>query len=235
MSITATPRPIPRSTAPASWLVTDGQLVVGPVTTDLLLRGITHMRIPPDALVKQPGWPEWRSVRNIREAARPQTPPRPEPSTLLSAATDFGELILLGLHDAVERTWAGVGVAYRDREPHIGFVASAVHGLSPDLLLGLALKHHDPAMEGARDGRFLIGGPSASATHRVVADRLGGAGVVRGVLVVPIRWQERLIATLELGRFDHEFRAADLGAAEEVSRAIGARVQETFEQRRTAT
>ncbi len=211
-----------------SWLVTDGQRVVGPVPTDLVLRGLLHRRVPSDALVKQPAWREWRRLREVREFS-------PVSSDhlaieVLDEAGDFGESCHLALISAMSRTRASTGVVYRNAEPHIGMMATAEKGLSPDLVLGLVLPPRDPVVRHATMGGVIVGSPRAGTLHRLMADRIGGADTLRGVMMLPVRWDGLLVAMLELGRYDHEFRAVDLGAADELARGVAARVARHFDE-----
>lgn len=51
----------------ASYYVTTGDQTVGPVTRELLLRGIEAGRVPNTALVWCEGWKRWRSAERVRE------------------------------------------------------------------------------------------------------------------------------------------------------------------------
>jgi len=51
------------------WLVSNGKVTVGPVATDLLLRGVMHGRVPSTSWVRQTGWRSWREVGKIREVS----------------------------------------------------------------------------------------------------------------------------------------------------------------------
>ena len=64
-----------------------------------------------------------------------------------------------------------------------------------------------------------------------MAERLGGPAGLRGVMMIPVRWHGRLLATVELARMDHEFRGSDVGLAEEIARGVGQRVQKMFDSR----
>src|SRR5438105_385389 len=63
-------RALSKSEEGALWYVTNGEAVVGPVATDLLLRGITSARIPNDCMVAQENWGSWRALHQIRELSR---------------------------------------------------------------------------------------------------------------------------------------------------------------------
>ncbi|HKO92506.1 MAG TPA: hypothetical protein VJU61_15200, partial [Polyangiaceae bacterium] len=50
-----------RVTSDASnWYVTNGSAVVGPVNTNLLLRGIAHGKVGRECFVAQHNWSNWR-------------------------------------------------------------------------------------------------------------------------------------------------------------------------------
>lgn len=225
--VNAAPRP--REKSPPGWLVASGRLVVGPVSTEQLLRGLVHEKIPSGAYVAQPGWSDWRPIDKIRETASLRATGRPAVAGIADAA-DFGEACLLAMDSAARTVQADAAIVYRDREPYVGFMASAVRGVSPDLVLGLCLPKRDPSMIYAERGRTLAGAPSASVAHACVAGRLGG-GAVRGVLMTPVRWEGRLIAVIELARFDREFRVGDIGVVDDVAKALVARVDGAFSQR----
>src|SRR2546423_1895872 len=101
------------------WYVSNGQTVVGPVDTDLLLRGITSARIPGDSMVLQESWACWRDISQTREHSRLQRSfswaagPRASaevPDELVRRARDAGEALLLAMHAAVVATRAAAGL-----------------------------------------------------------------------------------------------------------------------------
>jgi hypothetical protein len=53
------------------WFVTNGVLAVGPVTFELLLRGVAHGRIGPTSFVRHESWQIWRRLDEL-EALSPQ-------------------------------------------------------------------------------------------------------------------------------------------------------------------
>src|SRR5688572_2486903 len=59
-------RSTPWKAAP-NWYVTNGQAVVGPVNTNLLLRGIAQGRVERECYVAQHSWSNWREQKYIRE------------------------------------------------------------------------------------------------------------------------------------------------------------------------
>jgi hypothetical protein len=204
------------------WLVSNGRTTVGPVHTDLLLRGVMHGRVPRDSWVKQPEWPAWRELTKIREVSAldrmlewrfddlPLRGLALRDCDWLRLASDSGELLLLALHAAAHATSATVGLVHRLREPLGLLTTSCVFEAAPDRL-GQVLAWDDPAVRLGRTGQGRVlgagdpDGPAAlsSASSR----RLGGA--LQGLAVFPVLVRGELHALLELGRSDHPFRASD--------------------------
>jgi hypothetical protein len=64
------------------WYVAVGDTSVGPVETDLVIRGIEHRRIPPDALVCEVGATSWSALASVEPfhaaVVRSYPPPPPE-------------------------------------------------------------------------------------------------------------------------------------------------------------
>jgi hypothetical protein len=205
----STPRP------DDAWYVTNGHQVVGPVGTDLLLRGVLARRVTDDCMVKQPAWTSWRGLRQIREIARLERPaewdreaaavPRAARELLRSPA-DLGEGLLVALEVAASATGAEVGLAHRRRA--LWFVTSVARGSAVLGELGQVVRSCDPALEAARAGYVVGGAPGGGAAERAIACRLGveSGG---GVLMAPFLQGGRLLAVIELGRCDHAFRRED--------------------------
>ena len=53
--------------APDEWYVTDGATAIGPVGLELLSRGITAGKVPPDAFVRHGSWSNWRRLSDLEE------------------------------------------------------------------------------------------------------------------------------------------------------------------------
>src|SRR5712671_2124204 len=93
------------------WYVTNGEALVGPVETSLLLRGITNARIPEGCMVAQANWPSWRFFEETREnsllerafiwAADTGEVCPGLPREAVRNAQDVGEALLLAMHAAV--------------------------------------------------------------------------------------------------------------------------------------
>jgi len=221
---------------PPAWLVTNGRVTVGPVHTELLLRGVMHGRVPSDSMVRQVGWQHFRPLAQIREVCALQrslerTVGEPSPKTsrfqegalTVAEAADVGEVLLLALHAAATATSATIGLAHRLREPLLLPTTSCVFE-APLESLGQVLPWFDPAFALARSGELVLGAADAGTVERAIAKRLSGEQPLVGVAMLPITVEGELCAMLELGRSDHTFRASD--AAELAD--FGVRVGETI-------
>jgi hypothetical protein len=195
--------------------VTNGELTVGPVRTDLLLRGVEHGRVPEDCWVRESRWSEWRSLDQVREiralkqgrsyGADRQT----DYSVFLTGASDPSEVLLFSLSAAMSLTGATAGLTYRARRAFGPPVASYCQGPGMSEVLGLALDGSDAVLDIARRGRVLMGTPATGFAERQIAHRLSVGRAFAGVALVPIVSGRHLVAMMELGRVDHPFRDAD--------------------------
>jgi len=221
------------STGP--WYVTDGQGVVGPVDTDLLLRGITSARIPESCMVTQASWTSWRHLHEIREVSRGWIDPPPAwkadhlgqsdvPEDLVSQARDAGEALLLAMHAAVTATRATAALVHRYREPFVGLVTSCAHGPGGEAQLGQVVPRFDPVLAAARMGRGVLGRPLGGELQRCVARRFDGCGrELEGVAMVPVFDGTRLLAMIEIVRADHPFRSEDRHILQRIARIVSVR------------
>lgn len=203
------------------WLVSNGTVTVGPVGTELLLRGVMHGKVPSTSWVRQTGWPSWREVGKIREVSAlhrvlERNVEQLEPSTLresaeaLFQAHDAGEALLIALHAAARATSATVGLAHRLREPLFLPTTTCAFGAASERL-GEVLPWFDPAFAFARTGysRLLSGSGSAGSLEHASSTRLSPSEPLQGLALLPIWVSGRLYAFFELGRSDHPFRDSD--------------------------
>jgi hypothetical protein len=198
----------PTKQPPPLWFVTNGEVTVGPVRTDLLVRGVTQQRIPNDCLVRELRWRSWRRLEQIRELAPIFTEPVFVAPDWLRPATDSGEVLLFALHAAVMLTGASAGICYRARGSSGRPVVSYTHGASGHELLGMKPSDRDPSIALALAGHGTLGEPDAGAVEMAIFDRLGVAALA-GVAMFPLTHGADLIAVFELARSDHPFRARD--------------------------
>ncbi|MES1175921.1 MAG: hypothetical protein ABUL62_16490 [Myxococcales bacterium] len=226
------------SSPPPQWLVSNGNVTVGPVGTDLLLRGVMHGRVPSTSLVRQPSWEHWREVGKIREVSalkrvleRSFDDVPLESSTLhdsaaaVAQATDLGEALLIALHAAARATSATVGLAHRVREPLLLPTTSCAFADSFEAApecLGEVLPWYDPAFTLARAGRvrLLRVSERPKGVERVLCERLSPTAPLKGVAMLPILVEGKLHAMLELGRSDRPFRASDSVALFDFSQRV---------------
>lgn len=222
-----------RSKPPPLWFVTNGDHTVGPVRTDLLLRGVAHGRIPDDCLVRELRWSHWRRLGEIREIRTlwiAQALGDPEPVATarrpivdaerwIAPASDPSEVLLFALHAAVTLTGATAGLCTRDREGRA--VVSYARGA--DSLLGIELDADDPVLALAHAGHGTIGEPDAGSVESTIFERLSIAAL-GGVAMVPLRYQGGLVAVIELGRADHPFRERDAAVLEALARSAVTRI-----------
>ena len=206
------------------WLVSNGRVTVGPVGTNLLLRGVLHGRVPSSALVRQTGWSDWREVGKIREVSalkrvleRGFDEPALELGSLqdsveaISQASDAGEALLIALHAVAQVTSATVGLAHRVRKP-LWLPTTSCAFEAPLECLGEVLPWSDPAFRYAREARgsILLGSGQGGEVERTLGKRLAPGGeLLLGVALLPIVVAGHLHAMLELGRSDHPFRTSD--------------------------
>jgi hypothetical protein len=217
------------SRPPPLWFVTNGELTVGPVRTDLLQRGVFHGRIPEDCLVRELTWRTWRRLDQIREVRAVRRQPgtdallaQPAPShatlvTELGAARDAAEVLSLALHACIETTGASFGVVHRALDGHRP-ITTCVRGVGMVGRLGAPLGE-DAAVRLARLGGLIVAPPSAGEAERAVATRLGAAPDLGGVAMVPVTIGPSLMAIIELGRVGHAFRSSDVTALEQIASA----------------
>ncbi|MES1189122.1 MAG: hypothetical protein ABUL60_35225 [Myxococcales bacterium] len=213
------------------WLVTNGETTVGPVHTELLLRGYMGGRIPLHCHVREVGWSAWRPLDGIREIGNLKR--RLERDTaplslrdalqLLPATPDVGELLTAALGLAAWVLDANAGLVHRYRSPAPTPVTSAVFGV-PAERLGEVLCATDPSYLLAQRGKSLCGAPAYGLAERLVAERLQHEAPLSTVVMAPVIAGGRLVALLELGRVGHVFRADDGDELTEFAAQVARRI-----------
>lgn len=213
------------------WLVTNGDTTVGPVHTELLLRGYLGGRIPLHCQVREVRWGSWRPLLGIREIGSMQrrldregTPLSLRDAVqLLPSTRDVGELLTAGLQLAALALDANAGLVHRYRSPLSLPVASAVFGV-PAERLGEVLPATDPSYALALRGKGLCGSPQHGLAERLLAERLQHDAPLSSVVMTPVIAAGRLVALLELGRTQHTFRVDDAGDLAEFAAQLARRI-----------
>jgi hypothetical protein len=232
MQLISQPRSIFRPQPPPLWFVTNGDLTVGPVRTNLLMRGVEFGRVPDYCHVRafRGLWRNLTSVREIAalnskvngqapseeqfvEWARPVD--RIKDDAELCHTVTWLSLIVTGAESAM----------FHYRSPGTqGLVTRSVLGPIPNDRLGYALPEDDLVLRSARLGEPVVGppyGPTEDALSMRFAASSGGVGAAA---MIPIFVERELKAMLELSRPGHAFRRSDLVRAEGiVQRAFRAR------------
>jgi hypothetical protein len=219
-----------RPQPPPLWYVTNGELTVGPVVTDLLRRGVEFGRVPEYCHVRAFRG-EWRNLMGVREIAALMSKPNikapseeqyAEWMRPVERVKDESELC----HTAAWLSLVATGAEsamfhYRTRYSR-SLVTRSVLGPMPNDMLGYALSEHDPVLQSARRGRPVVG-PPYGPTEDFLAMRFARtSGGVGAAAMIPVFDENGLVAMLELARPGHAFRRADLLRAERiVRRALG--------------
>jgi hypothetical protein len=194
------------------WVVSNGEVEIGPVRTELLVRGVRHGRVPLECRVRDATSNDWRPVEGVREVAGVLGQPGSVADFQRAAAgfrhaEDERDVLLMLLHGAVNSTRATRGLIHRLRPPIDFLVTSYAHG-GLEGSLGQVVHAQDPAYKCARNGQTLSGAPSDGLAERLVAARLGDEALA-GIVMVPVTFGTELLAMLELGREDRRFREND--------------------------
>jgi len=222
MQTQASPGSIIRIPPPPLWYVTNGEITVGPVVTNLLVRGIEAGRVPDFCEVKSTAG-RWRQLNCVREVAALYEKPKPAgPSTEqlvewgrpAERTRDEGELCHTLCWLALMVTNAENAMFhYRARFGRAMITRSVLGPMSTDRL-GYPLSEHDLVVQAARRRRAVFGppyGPTEDALAMRFANSQGGAGAVA---MIPFFNGDELTAMLELSRPGHAFRRTDLQRAE---------------------
>ena len=220
--------------ASAAWYVSNRSRIVGPVSTDLLLRGVCAGRVPEGSLVARPRWVKWRELEGIREVcalrrlqarrfvghtdwsrvtecwSREQAS---RVSLRFARAFSLDDVFQTLLSLAIEHTRAQFGLLHRSLPPHVGLVTTHASGAHLRGNLGEIIAWHDPAREIALGGGARLGDPGRNDWARASARRLSDAGEeLKSVVACPVKYDQGPRALLELGRRDHAFRREDLAS-----------------------
>lgn len=218
---------------PSLWYLTNGRNVVGPVGTDLLLRGIAQGRVPIDTYVAQSTWALWRPIDQIREVRalykKPVTDEVGKPLAEefpFAGITDDDKLLKQALKLAVEQTHADVGLLHQDMAPHVGLVTSHAYGRGMNTALARVIPWWDPAREAAQQDKVLLSPSKRHDWSKVATMRLSNGGPVQAVALVPVKVAKGHRTLIELGSFRHSFRNQDAELLNKLSGAVSLRLEQ---------
>ncbi len=227
-----TPISVFKSLPPPLWYVTNGELTVGPVATDLLRRGVEYGRVPEYCQVKAARG-TWRELLGVREIAALGTKPNAkapseeqfaEWARPVERVKDDMELCHTLTWLALIATGAESAMFHYKSKNARELVTRSVLGPLPNDQLNCGLHPEDPVLSAARDRRPVVGppyGPAEDALAKRFAATSGGVGAAA---MIPIFVQGTLTGMLELARPGHAFRRSDLVRAERIAqRAVYSR------------
>jgi hypothetical protein len=219
---------------PPLWFVSNGETTVGPVRTDLLMRGVWFGRIPEDCWVRELTWRTWRSLDQIREVRAvleaqangdlimPSAMARPSVPRLrkhFGKACAASEVLSLALGESCNVTGSAFGAVHRAWVKNGPPFTSCVRGLGMTSRLGEPVSREDPSLLLAITGGLVVAAPDSGNVERAIAKRFGHPSDLGGVAMIPITLGQHLIAVLELGRLRHAFRSSDVVQLESIGRA----------------
>lgn len=239
-----TPESLLRPIPPPLWFVSNGENAVGPVSTNLLLRGIAADRVPNDCLVRERRWRDWRALDTVREVAalrrdqvryglvhvartRYHRGGRHDIAvTLLEKklryAKDPSDAYLICLKEALRETGALVGAVHRRGASKRSFITAVVVGPGMHRRVGRTIFADDPVIGLAEGGQSLFGEPD-DLPSLIVQGRLGELAACAGVAMMPVTCAGKLVGVIELGRPDHAFRIVDARRLAKIARALSDR------------
>jgi hypothetical protein len=215
-------RPVP----PPLWYVTNGDYTVGPVLTNLLMRGVEEGRVPEYCQVRA-GRSTWRSVNHVREIAalNSKVGPRPpgedlfaEWSRPIERIKDEEELAHTVTWLSLVATGAESAMFHYRRRYSRALVTRSVLGPMSKERLGYALPEQDAVLQSARFGRPVVGPPYGPAEDALATRMASSENGVGAAAMIPFFVGENLTGMLELSRPGHAFRRADLQRAERIVR-----------------
>lgn len=213
-----TPWMSPRVLPPPLWMVTNGDVTVGPVPTRIVCSGYAQGLVSPRFYVKDTKGTSWRPVKTLRELHQAPSSPRTKSTAevLLGMSESVTDVLSLGLDVAMERTGCQDGLIHR-------FDAGRKRGVitRDERFFDAKLPNSDVFGALAHARRIALAAPREDVDARVVSSRLvGDADALLGVAMVPIVHRGHLTARFELGRVDHGFRSSDARALSEVARLV---------------
>ncbi|HVU00457.1 MAG TPA: hypothetical protein VHE30_01850 [Polyangiaceae bacterium] len=221
------------------WFVSNGEVTVGPVVTNLLKRGVAEGAIPDQCSVC-PTEGTWRGLGAVREIAAMHRRNRPRlmvPDPEEIAEVELESVLCRDRDDVYHHftrtamlVTGAESAMFHAREPGVRtLVTRAALGSISDRVLDQELPGDDLVLRSACMGRPIFGslfgtaedgffGSSFGLPGDVLAQRFESAGAdVGGAAMVPVFVGRSLRGMLELSRPGHAFRRDDLQRAERIA------------------
>lgn len=210
------------------WFVSDGQGVVGPVETSLLLRGLYAGKIHEGCSIWKNPWTSWRPLTSMREIAVLESPTgrtaTDRAREWVDGASDAREVVSFALQAIASETRATVALAHKATGAAAFETRSVVSERALDLL-GTTVPASDAAMRLGKLCQMTIDKPRFSEAGRATMTRLQKTWVpVAGTALTPIFNGGRLVAVLELAKSNRPFRRSDRAFMLEVARMASRRL-----------
>ncbi len=227
----------------ASWYVTNGERVVGPIATGALVHAVAIGCVAESCRVWNEELPGWRTLDTIREiralgrarAARgedwvPSEHWKPgggpqaaalRASLWMDDAVDESEVVALALQAMMLETRATIGFAHRPRRALGELETRVVFGDGGQEQLGEPVAGDDRAIRIARRGVAVL--EVGDNQPRSPSARFGGVAV-RGLALAPVYLGGKLVSVIEIAKTGHPFRRGDLDWMRAVTRAAAQRM-----------
>ncbi|MBL8744348.1 MAG: GAF domain-containing protein [Myxococcales bacterium] len=216
------------------WFVSDGQGVVGPVETSLVLRGLYAGKIHEGCSVWKNPWKSWRPLSTMREISVLESPTgrtaTDRARDWIDGASDAREVVSFALQAIASETRATVALAHsavRGRAATVdgSFETRSVVSERALELLGATIPASDAALRLGKLSQMTIDKPRFSEAGRATMTRLQQTWIpVAGTALTPIFSGTRLVAVLELAKSNRPFRRSDRAFMREVARMASRRL-----------
>jgi hypothetical protein len=206
------------------WFVSDGDGVIGPISMELVARGVASEKVPLGAFVRRSDWTDWQRVGDVaqlHEGAHEGEASGLHRSSLSSAletiatASTLGEATLYLLSSTVAHVGAEGALVHLLTPSGDALRTACAHGPSAADVLGAQVWREDLAVSAVERGET----PDEWARGMTCA-RLRALGVsTSDLIVVPVRAGGETIGVLEIGgRTDgRPYSAADVTFVERLA------------------
>lgn len=231
-----------------AFFITDGNVTVGPVGAELLVRGIQAGKVPLEACVWCAGWDQWQKIHEyaaeigvmpteeavvarskrarVSDLSPLQLPSTDVQRTTLSRAQDLNEAASLFFSFCASATSAECGWVHVYSKAAGGAMVT-LEGIGPRATFGVGrtIDASDHALRVARDGRTVLSEPIPGVVGSATVARVLATGVPpTSVLMTPVLCAGQLLVMLELGVASRlsGFCARDAAVTEQIARDFSA-------------